>query len=435
MKAAALKEELVEKLSRCKGIKGIAQTGDLNAPLIPGKSDVDLFVLCTDIPSKEERQAVYAMIQVADFTLQMEVCQGGLWGYGDILAVDEIDIMPMFFTEKEMREYLEEVLQGRHMEKDGRFYPVGRLASVGTINILYEEADTWTALVHRVNCKPYSFFKAWFESEIGQVLDEEDLGRAVLHKEVLFCHQVFENAIDHLLQALFAVNLCYFPSRKRTGAAIDSFRYKPDHCFSRLLAMVSDGAKEETIETAVEELRRMTFEIKDLGSRYLLSEEKENRKWERTMEINKCVKEAFVVIGKEGSTGDGEGFIQKLWENANSHFGEVEGLAKKDETGKVLGIWGAMSDLTHSFLPWEEEFSKGLYLAGVECVDEAEAPDGWTKWIIPGYEYIYVENEDGLFPKMIQYLRENNIPLAGAVHDFNCPETGKAYMFFPIRRL
>ena len=28
---------------------------------------------------------------------------------------------------------------------------------------------------------------------------------------------------------------------------------------------------------------------------------------------------------------DGQGFIQKLWEDANSHFIEVQPLAKKDE--------------------------------------------------------------------------------------------------------
>ena len=47
------------------------------------------------------------------------------------------------------------------------------------------------------------------------------------------------------------------------------------------------------------------------------------------MNINKCIKESFVVIGKEGSTNDGAGFIQNLWEDANSHFHEVEQLAKK----------------------------------------------------------------------------------------------------------
>ena len=97
----------------------------------------------------------------------------------------------------------------------------------------------------------------------------------------------------------------------------------------------------------------------------------------------KVIKKSFVVIGKEGSTLDGEGFIQKLWDDANSHFGEVAHLAKKDANGGIVGIWGAMSDISRSFKPWEDGFSKGLYLAGVECVDNAEAPDGWTKWIIP----------------------------------------------------
>lgn len=154
------------------------------------------------------------------------------------------------------------------------------------------------------------------------------------------------------------------------------------------------------------------------------------------MEINKCVKESFVVIGKEGSTNEGEGFIQRLWEDANSHFQEVAHLAKKDDNGNIGGIWGAMSDFTRSFLPWEEGFTKGLYLAGVECIETAEAPEGWTKWVIPGYEYLYVESEGGnTFVEMIQYLQDNGIALAGAVHDFNCPETGKGYMFFPIRKL
>lgn len=154
------------------------------------------------------------------------------------------------------------------------------------------------------------------------------------------------------------------------------------------------------------------------------------------MNINKCIKESFVVIGKEGSTKDGEGFIQRLWEDANAHFSEVVALAKKDEQGNLLGIWGAMSDFSHSFNPWEEGFSQGLYLAGVECENSAEAPAGWTKWTIPGYEYVYVECADGnTFPNTLAYLAENQLTLTGAVHDFTCPESGKNYMFFPIRKL
>ena len=152
------------------------------------------------------------------------------------------------------------------------------------------------------------------------------------------------------------------------------------------------------------------------------------------MKIEKRIKEAFVVIGKEGSSLEGQDFIQKLWEDANSHFNEVQHLAKKDENGNLVGIWGAMSDLSHSFKPWENNFSKGLYLAGIECGDNAEAPKDWTKWTIPGYEYICVETEnENTFSNVLNYMSENNLTLVGAVHDFTCPETGKNYMFFPIR--
>ena len=53
------------------------------------------------------------------------------------------------------------------------------------------------------------------------------------------------------------------------------------------------------------------------------------------MRIEKYTKNAFVVIGKEGSTLEGQGFIQKLWSDANSHFSEVQPLAKKTK----MAIW------------------------------------------------------------------------------------------------
>lgn len=154
------------------------------------------------------------------------------------------------------------------------------------------------------------------------------------------------------------------------------------------------------------------------------------------MKIEKCIKERFAVIGKEGSTLNGNDFIQKLWEDANSHFNEIQHLAKKDQNGAIVGIWGAMSDFSHSFNPWENNFSEGLYLAGVECEDNAEAPEGWTKWVIPSYEYFYAECENqAAFFQVINYMKQNGISLAGAVHDFTCPQTGKNYMFFPIKKI
>lgn len=154
------------------------------------------------------------------------------------------------------------------------------------------------------------------------------------------------------------------------------------------------------------------------------------------MVIEKIIKPSFSVIGKQGSTEDGEGFIASLWADANAHFPEIAHLAKTGEGGSLLGIWGAMSDFSLSFMPWEDNFSRGLYLAGAECTDEAEPPAGWVKWTIPGFEYLLIESEGpDSFMRMIACLEDQKIPLAGAVQDFTDPATGKGYMLFPIRRL
>ena len=255
---------LVSLLAACDDVCGIGQTGDINAPLIPGKSDIDLFVICDHVPDREERLARYQPLMSECGSLQMEVCGGGVWGYGDVFMCEGIDVMPMYFTRAEMAQYLREVLDGRHLEREGRFYPIGRLASIESLHVLHEKNAAWTMLIDMVKAHPRELFDRWYASEIGQMIDEEDLGRAELRHEVLFYHQVVEAFLDHFLQALFAKNDCYFPSRKRTEEVIASFRIKPENCFARLLRIVELGAKGDTIDRSVAELRAIAEELKRL---------------------------------------------------------------------------------------------------------------------------------------------------------------------------
>ena len=155
------------------------------------------------------------------------------------------------------------------------------------------------------------------------------------------------------------------------------------------------------------------------------------------MKIEQVKKGRFSVIGKLGSTKGGAGFIQRLWQEANAHFGEIEPLVKRDENGVPVGFWGAMSDCGLHFEPWKNNFTEGLYLAGAEVRDDAEPPEGWTKWTVPGFVFLRVRcDEPDIFPKMLRYMEEHNLKLAGAVHDFNDPaENGQGYMYFPIEKL
>lgn len=154
------------------------------------------------------------------------------------------------------------------------------------------------------------------------------------------------------------------------------------------------------------------------------------------MNPEKITLSSFAVIGIEGSTNDGTDFVARLWQEANARYAEVELLAQKDEQGRPVGFWGAMSDFSRKFQPWEEGFSKGLYLAGVQCKPDAQPPAGWTKWILPSYEcYRVLADEAEVFSKMLCWLEENDVKLAGAVQDFTDPATGQNWMIFPVRKL
>jgi len=152
--------------------------------------------------------------------------------------------------------------------------------------------------------------------------------------------------------------------------------------------------------------------------------------------MERWIKPAFAVIGLEDSTDAGEGFMARLWEQANSRFGEVAPLAKMNADGSLAGVWGAMTDMSRSFRPWEADFTRGLYLAGVECCSDAQPPAGWVRWEVPGFEYLCLP-ADGpdAFRKGLDALAAQGLSLVGAVQDFTDPASGQTSMCFPIRRL
>ena len=152
--------------------------------------------------------------------------------------------------------------------------------------------------------------------------------------------------------------------------------------------------------------------------------------------MERWVKPSFAVIGKEGSTDDGADFVARLWEEANGHFAQVAPLAKTNPDGSLAGVWGAMTDMARCFQPWENGFSHGLYLAGVECDDNTQPPEGWTRWDVPGFEYVRIPNDGPeAFPRGLALLQEAGLSLAGAVQEYNDAAAGVGYLCYPIRRL
>lgn len=148
---------------------------------------------------------------------------------------------------------------------------------------------------------------------------------------------------------------------------------------------------------------------------------------------------SFSIIGKEGSTKDGKDFLNKLFKQANDHFQEIKDLGTKLPNGNYAGFWGGMSDFSRSLAPWENNFSEGLYLCGLQCPTEAETPMGWVKWNIPPRDYfvreVTIDTYKKVFFDMVQYfIPVEGFKLDGAAFDFNDPKNGKLYIYFPIKK-
>lgn len=142
---------------------------------------------------------------------------------------------------------------------------------------------------------------------------------------------------------------------------------------------------------------------------------------------------AFRVAGMAGSTDQGAGFIQELWETANARFGEIAAIALRDENGAPR-VWGLMSDMSMNFRPWENEFTRGRYLAGAEVAPDAPLPDGWEVWTAPARTYL-VAPQDGpdAFSRALAHIAGNGLKLSGAAHDRIVPGSG-GYIYLPVEK-
>lgn len=158
------------------------------------------------------------------------------------------------------------------------------------------------------------------------------------------------------------------------------------------------------------------------------------------MSIHIEYKSSFSVIGKlgHGHTEEASKWIPPLWQEANIYFNEIRPLAKTDQEGNLVGLWGAMSDINETFERWSDQ---GKYLAGCEVLDQSMAPEGWTKWIIPSYKYVVIQCDQQNYQEKFAYMLHTYLPSKGysivaAVHEFYRPnETdGSIYLYFPVEK-
>jgi hypothetical protein len=241
-------EQLILSVAQLDNVQAIGQSGDITVEPQPGESDIDIFIFCDRIPESEVRKSQYEINSSLYQTCDMQVCAGGEWGTGDVLMVDGVETMFMYFSIDDTLKDVAAILVGRQLDSRRGYYPIGRCATLRQLHVWYDATGFLVDMKKRLAVYPEELAAMQIGFHLAMVHDREDFGRAVRRQDVLFYHQVLECALDHYLQALFALNRVYFPSRKRTQQALDQFQRKPERCYARLLDAIRLGSSPEGIE-------------------------------------------------------------------------------------------------------------------------------------------------------------------------------------------
>jgi len=269
-KMARSLHEIYEKLisSVCE-IPSVTSVGKCGGPELPenGESDIDIYVFCERVPEISGREKIVNSLNDEEISVTAEygLKQTRFWGTIDFLNARETEICVMYFTEDYMDAELNSVLNGERLDKEaGFFYPTGRCQTILKMHALCDKNFYIAGWREKLKTYPDELSEKVSRYHINKADDEESFGRAVSRGDVLFYHETAERALDHFLQALFATNKRFFPSRKRSIEYVDGFEIKPPDTNERLLKMIEFGAKPETLAQSHEVWNSLYGELYEL---------------------------------------------------------------------------------------------------------------------------------------------------------------------------
>jgi hypothetical protein len=238
---------LIQALTANVGVVAIGKSGG-GELLLPNESDIDFFIFCRRLPAVKQRSKVVEQLGAAITSSTIRENHDQFWGTCDYLEHMGHEIYLMYFTVAEMDAEIASALDGSRLAREGGyFYPTGRCASLLSMHILYDAAGYLAGMQDKLSVYPLALAEKITAHHLPLINDVEDFSRAIARADVLFYHFTLENAIDHFLQVLFALNRRFLPSRKRTLQYIDAFALKPENCGERLLQAVELGAKPDTL--------------------------------------------------------------------------------------------------------------------------------------------------------------------------------------------
>lgn len=205
-------DALVSILSRMPSVLAVGKTGGAELPE-GDESDIDLMVVCDAVPPAEARRLALNPLCGRLTHQNLDADHSPYWGVVDFVSLCGVEVCLMYHELSGLETYCGEVRRGERMEKEGGyFYSTGRIASLIGLHTYFDRGGLLARLVGHIRDMPEPLADRMFFHHLAACRDREDFSRAVSRKDPLFYHFVMENALDHFLQALFALNRAWFPA-------------------------------------------------------------------------------------------------------------------------------------------------------------------------------------------------------------------------------
>lgn len=260
-------EETIDRLASSLPEDPSIEAIGLSSNPIPHESsegDIDIFVYCSRIPEPSFRMESYPPeMKGPDFRPRIFV--DDIWGDADFAKIGDVDAWIMYFLAEDARKDFDETISGRNIQRDNGFYPSGRLAMFRKMTILYDKDNFLGGLKRRLETYPGQMGERIRRNCVEQMYDEEDLVRASTREDVLFFHIAIDDALDALMQYLFAVNGELFPGRKRNIDMAAGFGKAPADLTSRIKRIIRLGSDGQELPRAFAEYRKLRDETVSIG--------------------------------------------------------------------------------------------------------------------------------------------------------------------------
>jgi len=269
--------KIISEIRSIENIKSIGLSGGLTDIPVAGKGDFDIFLYCDEIPDIKKREMVLERVVKKDdinnsilTDLEIQKFISDKWGDCDYFKINGIDTWLMYFKVDSVIEDLNKVLNGEYLDRvDNYFFPIGRVAMFQNLSILYDKEEFLKEIKLKIQEYPLILKTRMIKYNLELVEDFEDLERAVDRKDTLFYHFALDISLDHFFLCLFALNNCYFPSRKRTLKFINKFKIKPIECEERLILIIKLGSDKNTLEKSFKLYKNLIFELKNIIKNFL----------------------------------------------------------------------------------------------------------------------------------------------------------------------